>query len=207
MANPAFHRPDMPRPQPVEQTKVRGAPGAASAAPILPAPSEIPDRIFEGAMLACGLAVLGLLVLLVYELVTRSALSWHAFGFRFFSGSDLDPVNEQFAAFPFIYGTLVSSLLALIIAVPLSIGVAVFTTEMCPPVLRGPLSFFVELLAAIPSVIYGLWAIFVLVPILSHHVQPFLAKTLGWTGLFEGPSFGYSILPASVILPILIVPI
>ncbi len=158
-------------------------------------------------MLACGLAVLGLLVLIVYELVTRSALSWHAFGFRFFSGSDWDPVNEQFGALPFIYGTLVSSLLALIIAVPLSIGVAVSTTEMCPPVLRGPLSFFVELLAAIPSVIYGLWAIFVLVPILSHHVQPFLAKTLGWTGLFEGPSFGYSMLAAGVILAIMIVPI
>jgi len=158
-------------------------------------------------MLACGLAVLGLLVLIVYELVTRSALSWHAFGFRFFSGSDWDPVNEQFGALPFVYGTLVSSLLALIIAVPLSIGVAVFTTEMCPPILRGPLSFFVELLAAIPSVIYGLWAIFVLIPILSHHVQPFLARTLRWTGLFEGPPFGYSMLAAGVILAIMIVPI
>jgi phosphate transport system permease protein len=158
-------------------------------------------------MLACGLAVLGLLILIVYELVTRSALSWHAFGFKFFSGSDWDPVNEQFGALPFVYGTLVSSLLALIIAVPLSIGVAVFTTEMCPPVLRGPLSFFVELLAAIPSVIYGLWAIFVLIPILSHHVQPFLASTLGWTGFFEGPPFGYSMLAAGVILAIMIVPI
>src|SRR5258708_10719777 len=78
---------------------------------------------------------------------------------------------------------------------------------MCAPVLRGPLSFFVELLAAIPSVIYGIWAIFVLVPILSHHVQPFLAKTLGWTGLFDGPSFGYSMLAAGVILAIMIVPI
>ena len=77
---------------------------------------------------------------------------------------DWDPVNEQFGALPFIYGTLVSSLLALLIAVPLSVGVAVFTTEMCPKALRGPLSFFVELLAAIPSVVYGLWAIFVLVP-------------------------------------------
>jgi phosphate transport system permease protein len=158
-------------------------------------------------MLACGLAVLGLLVLIVYELVTRSALSWHAFGFKFFSGSDWDPVNEQFGALPFVYGTLVSSLLALVIAVPLSVGVAVFTTEMCPPVLRGPLSFFVELLAAIPSVIYGLWAIFVLIPILSHHLQPFLASTLGWTGLFEGPPFGYSMLAAGIILAIMIVPI
>ena len=158
-------------------------------------------------MLACGLAVLGLLVLIVYELVTRSELSWHAFGFRFFSGTDWDPVNKQFGALSFVYGTLVSSLLALIIAVPLSIGVAVFTTEMCPPILRGPLSFFVELLAAIPSVIYGLWAIFILIPILSHHVQPLLARTLGWTGLFEGPPFGYSLLAAGVILAIMIVPI
>jgi phosphate transport system permease protein len=158
-------------------------------------------------MLACGLTVLGLLGLIVYELVMRSSLSWHAFGFKFFSSSDWDPVNEQFGALPFIYGTLVSSLLALIIAVPLSVGVAVFTTEMCPPVLRGPLSFFVELLAAIPSVIYGLWAIFVLIPILSHHVQPFLARTLGWTGLFEGPPFGYSMLAAGIILAIMIVPI
>ena len=118
-------------------------------------------------MTACGLAVLGILGLIVYELVTRSSLSWHAFGFKFFAASDWDPVNELFGALPFIYGTLVSSLLALIIAVPLSVGVAVFTTEMCPKALRGPLSFFVELLAAIPSVIYGLWAIFVLVPLLS----------------------------------------
>jgi phosphate transport system permease protein len=197
----------MPGPQPVEHMKVTDAPRAESAPSLLAAPSEAPDRIFELAMLACGLAVLGLLGLIVYELVTRSALSWHAFGFKFFSGSDWDPVNEQFGALPFIYGTLVSSLLALIIAVPLSIGVAVFTTEMCPSVLRGPLSFFVELLAAIPSVIYGLWAIFVLIPILSHHVQPFLAKTLGWTGLFEGPPFGYSMLAAGIILAIMIVPI
>jgi phosphate transport system permease protein len=197
----------MPGPQPVEHMKVTDAPRAESAPSLLTAPSEAPDRIFELAMLACGLAVLGLLGLIVYELVTRSALSWHAFGFKFFSGSDWDPVNEQFGALPFIYGTLVSSLLALIIAVPLSIGVAVFTTEMCPSVLRGPLSFFVELLAAIPSVIYGLWAIFVLIPILSHHVQPFLAKTLGWTGLFEGPPFGYSMLAAGIILAIMIVPI
>ena len=121
--------------------------------------------------------------------------------------SDWDPVNESFGALPFIYGTLVSSLLALIIAVPLAIGVAVFTTEMCPPVLRGSLSFFVELLAAIPSVIYGLWAIFVLVPLLSNYVEPFLGKTLGWTGLFTGAPYGIGMLAAGIILAIMIVPI
>jgi len=168
---------------------------------------EIPDRTFQSAITACGLSVLGVLALIVYELVNDSRLSWHAFGFKFFSATDWDPVNEVFGALPFIYGTLVSSLLALMIAVPLAIGVAVFTTEMCPKALRGPLSFFVELLAAIPSVIYGLWAIFVLVPVLSGYVQPFLAKTLGWTGLFEGPPYGIGMLAAGVILAIMIIPI
>jgi phosphate transport system permease protein len=113
----------------------------------------------------------------------------------------------QFGALPFIYGTLVSSLLALILAVPLSIGVAVFTTEMCPARFRGPLSFFVELLAAIPSVVYGVWAIFVLVPILSNYVEPFLSRTLGWTGLFVGAPYGIGMLAAGIILAIMIIPI
>jgi len=168
---------------------------------------EIGDPIFKLVVLVCALAILGLLGLIVYELVFRSALSWHAFGFRFFAGSEWDPVGEHFGALPFIYGTLVSSLLALLIAVPLAIGVAVFTTEMCPGRLRGPLSFFTELLAAIPSVIYGLWAIFVLLPILRSYLQPFLAKTLGWTGLFEGPHYGIGMLAAGIILAIMIIPI
>jgi len=168
---------------------------------------EVGDQVFKIAMLLCGLAVLGTLVLIVYELVLRSGPSWHAFGLKFFAGRDWDPVNEKFGALPFVYGTLVSSLLALIIAVPLSIGVAVFTTEMCPKALRGPLSLFVELLAAIPSVVYGLWAIFVLVPILSGYVEPFLSKTLGWTGLFVGPPYGISMLAAGIILAIMIIPI
>jgi phosphate transport system permease protein len=206
MANQALPRPDMPGPQPVEQTKVTAVP--AQPAPLLRTGSgEVPDRVFKAAMTACGVAILGVLVLIIYELVERSSLSWHAFGFKFFAGSDWDPVNEHFGALPFVYGTLVSSLLALIIAVPLAVGVAVFTTEMCPKRFRGPLSFFVELLAAIPSVIYGLWAIFVLVPILSQFVHPVLSKTLGWTPLFEGPFFGYSMLAAGIILAIMIIPI
>ena len=168
---------------------------------------EIPDFTFKAAMTACALAILGVLILIVYELVTRSTLSWHAFGLKFFAGSDWDPVSEKFGALPFIYGTVVSSLLALVIAVPLSVGVAVFTTEMCPKALRAPLSFFVELLAAIPSVIYGLWAMFVLVPMLSMYVEPFLGKTLGWTGLFSGAPYGIGMLAAGIILAIMIIPI
>lgn len=206
MANPAFPRPNMPGPQPVGTAKLASA--MVRPAPLLGFSSgELPDRVFKSAIMACGLAVLGVLVLIVYELLWRSNLSWHAFGLRFFASSDWDPVNEQFGALPFIYGTIVSSILSLIIAVPLAVGVAVFTTEMCPKALRGPLSFFVELLAAIPSVIYGLWAIFVLVPLLSGYVQPLLAKTLGWTGLFEGPPYGIGMLAAGIILAIMIIPI
>jgi phosphate transport system permease protein len=209
MANSALPRPDMPGPQSTETTKLT----AVSATPSQAArrlgkgSGEAGDQAFKWLILLCGLAVLGLLALIVYELVLRSALSWHAFGFKFFAGRDWNPVSEQFGALPFIYGTLVSSLLALLIAVPLSVGVAVFTTEMCPKRLRGPLSFFVELLAAIPSVVYGLWAIFVLVPLLSNYVQPFLARTLGWTGFFEPPIYGQSMLAAGIILAIMIIPI
>ena len=158
-------------------------------------------------MLACGLCVLALVGLIIFELVSKSQLSWHAFGWRFFFRSDWDPVNDQFGAWPFVYGTVVSSILALALAVPLAIGVAVFITEMSPRWLRGPLAFTTELLAAIPSVIYGLWAIFVLVPLLRLHVQPWLAKYMGWTGLFEGTPFGIGMLAAGVILAIMVVPI
>jgi phosphate transport system permease protein len=209
MANPAFPRPDMPAPQPIETTTLTSLPPTErQAKPLLRRGSgEVGDRIFQFFMLLCGLAVLAILGLIVFELTLRSAPSWHAFGFKFFAGRDWDPVSEHFGALPFVYGTLVSSLLALIIAVPLSVGVAVFTTEMCPRRLRGPLSFFVELLAAIPSVVYGLWAIFVLIPILTNYIGPVLARTLGWTGLFTGPLYGVSMLAAGIILAIMIIPI
>jgi phosphate transport system permease protein len=199
----------MSGPQPIETTKVNNLPLVESrtASLLRGSTGETGDRLFKFIMLLCGLAVLATLGLIVYQLILRSGLSWHAFGFKFFAGHDWDPVNEHFGAMPFIYGTLVSSFLALLIAVPLAIGVAVFTTEMCPVALRGPLSFFVELLAAIPSVVYGLWAIFVLVPILSNYIEPFLSRTLGWTGLFEGPPYGISMLAAGIILAIMIIPI
>jgi phosphate transport system permease protein len=130
MANPAFSRPDMPGPQPVEDSKVMPTTRAVEGRLRNASSGEVPDRLFRAAMTACGIGVLGILVLIVYELVARSGLSWHAFGFKFFKTSDWDPVNEQFGALPFIFGTLVSSLVALIIAVPLAVGVAVFTTEM-----------------------------------------------------------------------------
>src|SRR5580658_8570516 len=115
MANAAFPRPDMPGPQPVEQTKVTSASTVREAPLLHTSGGEVQDRVFKSAMILCGLAVLGILGLIVYELVSRSQLSWHAFGFKFFAASNWDPVGELFGAFPFIYGTLVSSLVALII--------------------------------------------------------------------------------------------
>src|SRR5262249_24625283 len=129
------------------------------------------------------------------------------FGFRFLLKSIWDPVAEEFGALPFVYGTVVSSLVALVIAVPLSLGTALFLTELCPRRLRPILSLLVELLAAIPSVIYGLWGIFVMAPFLRKYVQPVLAQFFGWTGLFTGPKYGYGILAARVILAIMILPI
>ncbi|MGC2211160.1 MAG: phosphate ABC transporter permease subunit PstC, partial [Candidatus Korobacteraceae bacterium] len=134
-------------------------------------------------------------------------LSIARFGLHFFVGDTWDPVSGDFGALPFLYGTLVSSLVALVLAVPLAVGVAVFVTELCPRFLRGTISFMVELLAAIPSVIYGLWGIFVLVPILHHDVQPWLGRYFAWTGLFGGPAYGIGMLAAGIILAIMIVPI
>jgi phosphate transport system permease protein len=169
--------------------------------------SKVTDGVFSALMLICGLSIFGIVALILVELITGSRLSIQKFGMPFFFGSAWDPVNGNFGALPFAYGTVVSSLLSLVIAVPLAVGVAIFLTEMCPKWMRGPLAFFTELLAAIPSVVYGLWAIFVLIPPLRKFVNPFLIKTLGWTGLFAPPNFGFGMFAAGVILAIMILPI
>jgi phosphate transport system permease protein len=207
MSHQALPRPSFNAPEPGRASKA-ALKIQAKASPLLQGKvNELPDVLFGWTMRLCGLAVVALLGMIVYELIVRSQLSWHAFGWKFFAQSDWNPVEEQFGALPFIYGTVVSSILSLVIAVPLAVGVAVFITEMCPVRLRGILSFTTELLAAIPSVIYGLWAIFILVPLLRTYVQPFLGKTLGWTGLFTGPPYGIGMLAAGVILAIMIIPI
>lgn len=194
--------------------------------------SSLADRFFSGLMLACAATIFGIVALIAWELVAKSQLSWRQFGLPFFYKFNVDPnthlplfwdpVNGTFFALPFLYGTLVTSLVALAIAVPLAVGVAIFITEMCPRMLRGPLSFITELLAAIPSVVYGLWAIFVLIPLLREHVNPVLmavfnngpvVKVFGWTGLvgddglFGGVNLGLGLLGAGVILAIMILPI
>ncbi len=168
---------------------------------------RLADRLFRYLMLACALSVLAIVALILVELWQQSRLSLHTFGWKFLTGQNWDPVSGDFGALPFLYGTAVSSLVALVIAVPLSIGLAIFNTEMCPRPLRAPLGFLTDLLAAIPSVIYGLWAIFVLVPILRTHVEPWLAAHFGWTGLFEGAPYGIGMLAAGLILAVMVIPI
>lgn len=207
MANQALGARRLPGPEPVREQRRTAKAGSRPVSLLREEDSRVADGIFRTLMLGCGVSVLVLAGLIVYELITSGKLAWHAFGWRFFLGRDWDPANDQYGALPFIYGTLVSSLLALVIAVPLAVGVAVFITEMSPRWLKGALAFTTELLAAIPSVIYGLWAIFVMVPLLRQYVEPWLGRSLGWTGLFEGAPYGVGMLAAGIILAIMIIPI
>lgn len=175
--------------------------------PVGPKEKLFADQVFRGFVVFCALALVAVVGLIIFELLRESRPSLIKFGFKFLTKQIWDPVAEDFGALPFIFGTIVSSIVALIIAVPLSVGTALFLTELCPRRLRGILSLLVELLSAIPSVIYGLWGIFVLSPFLRVHVQPFLAKYFGWTGLFSGPKYGWGMLAAGVILAIMILPI
>jgi len=153
-----------------------------------------------------ALAVPVVLGFLVYELWSGARLAIHQFGLDFITTSNWDPVAEEFGAFPLIFGTLLSSLIALVIAVPLSLGVAIYLTEFAPKGLRQPLAFLIGLLAAIPSVVYGLWGIFVLIPALRTTAFPLLRKLLGFLPLFQGPIYGPSMLAAGIILAIMIMP-
>jgi phosphate transport system permease protein len=169
--------------------------------------SHFGDRAFKWLTLLMALSVFALIVLIGHELARGSHLTLQKFGWRFLVGSDWDPVNEQYGALPFIFGTLVSSLIALVIAVPISIATAVYLTELAPLWLRQPLILFIELLAAVPSVILGLWGIFVMVPWLREHLFPWLQTSLGFLPLFQGPIYGVSMLAGGIIVAIMILPI
>ena len=164
------------------------------------------DTAFERASAAFAFVVLALSVLLFAVLLREAFPALRKFGARFLVSGTWDPVLEEFGALPFVYGTLLSSFLAILIAVPLGVGAAIFLTEFSPPWLKAPVSFLSELLAAIPSVIYGLWGIFVLVPVLRDWLMRPLARYLGWIPLFQGPVYGPSVLAAGWLLSIMIVP-
>src|SRR5258707_8095981 len=170
-------------------------------------PSRFGDKAFEWLTLAMALVVILLVFLIGWQLARGSSLAIQKFGFHFLSTSTWDPVTEQFGALPFIYGTLVSSLIALLIAVPLSIATAVYLTELAPLWIRQPIVSLIEMLAAIPSVILGLWGIFVMIPWLRDYPFPFLQRILGWTPFFSGPIYGPCMLAGGIIVAIMVLPI
>ena len=164
------------------------------------------DRPFSALVVVATLAVLVIVATIGYELWRNSALARTAYGWPFLWTTNWDPVFQQFGALPFILGTLQTSFLALLLAVPLSLGIAIFLSELAPDWLRAPLGFLVELLAAVPSVIYGLWGLYVLIPTIVQPTATVLNRGLGFLPLFAGPVYGPSRLAASLILAIMITP-
>jgi phosphate transport system permease protein len=145
-------------------------------------------------------------VLLVYQLWINSVLPRHKFGLHFFVTSVWDPVLDEFGALPFIYGTVITSIIALMIAVPLGIGAAIFLAELAPPRISDTLQFFIDLLAAVPSVIYGLMGFFIVVPMMRSVIAPALRSTLGFLPIFSGPSYGVGFFTAGIVLSIMVIP-
>jgi len=164
------------------------------------------DHLFRLLIRASALSLLVIVLGLVIIMTRASLPSIRTLGWGFLLTSKWDPVAEQFGALPLIYGTIVSSVLALLIAVPLGIGAAVYLAEVAPAWVRPPVSFLIELLAAVPSVVYGLWGLFVLAPWLRTRVQPALGSTLGFLPVFQGPPYGVGMLAAGLILAIMVVP-
>ncbi len=164
------------------------------------------DVLFNGLTIIASSLTLLVAVLIGFELWQNSALPRAKFGLGFVTNLNWDPVAEDFGALPFLYGTLQTSLLALLVAVPIGLGIAIFLAELAPDWLRQPVGFIVELLAAVPSVIYGLWGLYVFIPVLVKPTSQFLNASLSFLPLFAGPVFGPSRLAASLILAIMILP-
>src|SRR3989338_2215325 len=168
------------------------------------------DLLFRNLTRVSAFGVLILLAAIIGSLVVGSMPAIHAFGFGFLTSSDWDPVNDQFGALIPIVGTLVTSAIALLIAIPVSFGIAIFLTELSPRILRRPLGIAIELLAGIPSIIYGMWGLFVFAPLFADYIEPWLNDHIGtmpYIGpFFSGPPMGIGILTASIILSIMIIP-
>lgn len=165
------------------------------------------DAIFKAAMFSAALLLLLIVLGMIVALFSDSMLSLRQFKWGFLTGRSWNPIKGDFGALPFIYGTVVSSFIALLISVPLSLGIAIFLVEQAPYYVARPIGFLVELLAAIPSVVYGLWGIFVLAPFLRIHIEPFLQTWFGWLPLFQGPITGIGLLTGGIILAIMVTPI
>ena len=167
----------------------------------------IGDKLFKAALMAASAIILLIVAAIIYMMVDNSMPTIRRFGVDFLYGSEWRPSHEVFGALPFIYGTVVSSLIAVVLAVPVSIGVAVFLVEQAPIKVAKPIAFMVELLAAIPSVVYGLWGIFVLAPFIREYIGPALQNTFGFIPLFQGRVTGLGMLTAGIILALMITPI
>src|SRR5262249_46254167 len=178
-----------------------------TAAAVMKPPSRFGDKAFQWLTLAMAMTVVLLIILTGWELWNGSVLAVKKFGIHFLTTSTWDPVAEEFGALPFIYGTLVSSLIALLIAVPLGIATAAYLTELAPLWIRQPLISLIEMLAAIPSVILGLWGIFVMIPWLRQYPFPWLRRFFGWTPFFNGPIYGPCMLAGGIIIAVMILPI
>ncbi|MGA0533791.1 phosphate ABC transporter permease subunit PstC [Hansschlegelia sp. KR7-227] len=171
---------------------------------------RIRDGVFHNMTLASAIFVLVMLGGVIISLILGSSLAFSTFGLNFFVTESWNPVTEKFGALSPIYGTLVTSLIAMLIAVPVGLGIAIFLTELCPPILRRPIGVAIELLAGIPSIIYGIWGLFVFAPILQGTLQPFLISVFGpvpfLSDVFAGPPYGIGILTAGLILAIMVLP-
>ncbi len=168
------------------------------------------DAIFSAGTRLCGYAVLAVLGAIIVSLFLGAWPALEKFGVSFLIGREWNPVAEEFGALVSIYGTLVTSFIAMLIGIPVSFGIAVFITELCPGWLKRPIGIAVELLAAIPSIIYGMWGLFVFAPFFGEHIEPWLSDTLGrlpFVGvLFDGPPLGIGMLTAGIILGIMVIP-
>ncbi len=164
------------------------------------------DALFHLGTGAAAVVLLFLLALIVGVMVNVSQGTLGAFGLGFVGGMVWDPGHDVFGALPFIYGTLVTSAIALLLGVPASLGIAIFASELAPPYIRTPLTYLVELLAAVPSVVYGLWGVYVLVPLMANTVEPWLQANLGFFPAFQGPIYGFGLVTAGIILAIMIIP-
>ena len=165
------------------------------------------DKVFPRAAFICGLVVVAILINILVILCIQAWPAIRQFGASFLNSSTWDPVKNEYGALPAIYGTLLSSILALVIAIPVSLGAAIFLTEIAPSWLRGVASFIIEMLAAVPSVIVGLWGLFVLVPVVRSPIESWLGTHLGALPFFQGPPYGFGFLAAAIILAIMIIPI
>ena len=168
------------------------------------------DLVFKTLTQIAALTVLALILAIIGLLMYKAWPAFHTFGFRFFTSTDWDPVGGRFGALTSIYGTLVTSAIAMLIAVPVSFGIALFITELAPYWLRRPVSTAIELLAAIPSIIYGMWGLFVFAPLFADKAQPWITAHLGnWPligSLFQGPPLGIGVFTAGLILAIMVIP-